>query len=454
MRELILKIYNKFGIKSQRTKGITKHVLLSFLYKGGSIASSFLLVPLTINYLDTENYGIWLTLSSFIGWFAFFDIGLGHGLRNKFSESKAKDDIELAQAYVSTAYFTIGSICLLLIVPFFIINQFVDWTVVFNTNKELQTELKILMPVVFSFFCLQMVVTLITTVYIADQKPSVQGKIGFITQLGALFLIWMLTKTSESSLLIFGTLYTALPVVILLIFNFFSFSTTYKDFKPKFSLWKKKYLKDIFGLGFKFFIIQMCMIVLYSTDNLIISNIFSPAEVVPYNLAFKYFGMANMIAYIILMPYWSSISEAYTKGEYQWIKTSMKNLIKITVGLVILLVIMVIISPIFFKIWVGDTVYIPITLSIFTAIYFAITILYGPYNFFINGTGKMTIQLYSMVTAAIINIPLSIFLAKNLNLGVTGIVIATSICLIPHAILSPLQYLKIINNKAYGIWNK
>ena len=118
MKELISKIYSKLGIKSQRTQGITKHVLLSFIYRGGSIASSFLLVPLTINYLDTENYGIWLTLSSFIGWFAFFDIGLGHGLRNKFSESKAQDKLELAQAYVSTAYFTIGSICLGLIFLF------------------------------------------------------------------------------------------------------------------------------------------------------------------------------------------------------------------------------------------------------------------------------------------------------------------------------------------------
>ena len=82
MKEILHKVYNKVGIKSQRTKGITKHVLLSFLYRGGSIAATFLLVPLTINYLDTDNYGIWLTLSSFISWFAFFDIGLGNGLRN------------------------------------------------------------------------------------------------------------------------------------------------------------------------------------------------------------------------------------------------------------------------------------------------------------------------------------------------------------------------------------
>ena len=192
----------------------------------------------------------------------------------------------------------------------------------------------------------------------------------------------------------------------------------------------------------------------FSTDNLIISNIYSPEKVVPYNIAFKYFSVANMIASIILTPYWSSISEAYTKGEFQWIKTSMKNLIRITFVLMLLLLIMLFVSPIVYKIWIGNVVYISFTLSIFMAIYFAVTIFYGPYTYFINGTGKVTIQLYSLVATSLINIPLSIFLAKNLNLGVSGVILATIICLIPHIILSPLQYLKIINNRAYGIWNK
>ncbi len=45
-----------------------------------------------------------LQLSSIVGWFSFFDIGLTQGLRNKFAEAKAKGDDELAQVYVSTTY--------------------------------------------------------------------------------------------------------------------------------------------------------------------------------------------------------------------------------------------------------------------------------------------------------------------------------------------------------------
>jgi hypothetical protein len=49
-------------------------------------------------------YGSWLTLRSIILWFAFFDIGLGNGLRNKFTEAKAPGNLERTRIYISTAY--------------------------------------------------------------------------------------------------------------------------------------------------------------------------------------------------------------------------------------------------------------------------------------------------------------------------------------------------------------
>ena len=133
MRDLVLKFYNQVGIKSARTKNIAKHIGWSMFYKIGSIIANFLLVPLTINYLDTENYGIWLTLSSFIGWFSFFDIGLGNGLRNKFAEAKALGNYKDAQAFVSTAYFTIGCISLFLLMVFIAVNPIRDWTQLFKS---------------------------------------------------------------------------------------------------------------------------------------------------------------------------------------------------------------------------------------------------------------------------------------------------------------------------------
>jgi O-antigen/teichoic acid export membrane protein len=453
LKQRIEKLYHKVGIKSDRTKNITKHVVVSFLYKGGSILATFLLVPLTINFLDTENYGIWLTLSSFIAWFSFFDIGLGNGLRNKFAEAKANGDLTLAKAYVSSAYFTIGSVCILLIILFFGLNFFIDWTRVFNANAAMQKEMSILMPIVFSFFCLQLVVKLITTIYTADQHHSMQGKVTFYSNAISLLAIWFMIHFAKSSLLLFGTIFSVLPVLLLVGLNVVAFSNRYKEYSPSFSLWKRKYLKDIFGLGLKFFIIQFCGIILYTSDNMIISKLFSPAAVVPYNIAYKYFSIASMGFSIILAPYWSTITEASQKEDWEWIKKAMNNLFKLVLLTIGIIIIMMVFSNSIFLIWIGSKVIIPNSLTLFIGLFFIINIIISPFTFFLNGTGKIKLQVYQAVLSATLNIPLSIYLASYLGMGPKGVIMATIICSIPGLILAPMQYYKIINKRAEGIFN-
>ncbi|TXE08452.1 hypothetical protein ES711_08065 [Gelidibacter salicanalis] len=193
MKESILKILNRLGVKSARTKTIVENVSISFFYKGGSILANLLLVPLTINYLDTTNYGIWLIITSFISWFTFFDIGLGHGLRNKFTEAKANHNMQLAKAYISTTYFSITIISAFLFIVFYITNHFIDWSKVFNTDPGLASNLSVIMLIVFGCFSIQFVVKLITTIYIADQRPAMQGLIDLLTQVLLVTSVFVLT---------------------------------------------------------------------------------------------------------------------------------------------------------------------------------------------------------------------------------------------------------------------
>jgi hypothetical protein len=54
----------------------------------------------------------------------------------------------------------------------------------------------------------------------------------------------------------------------------------------------------------------------------------------------------------------------------------------------------------------------------------------------------------------LINIPLSILLAIFFNLGVKGVVLGSVICMAPGIVLSRVQYFKLINQKAHGLWLK
>ena len=104
----IREILHQFVFRgSKRSVRAKKNILLSFVNKGVSIIVSLLLMSTTIDYLDSVNYGIWITISSVVSWAGYFDLGFGHGFRNRFAIAKAKGDMHLAKQYVSTTYFFI-----------------------------------------------------------------------------------------------------------------------------------------------------------------------------------------------------------------------------------------------------------------------------------------------------------------------------------------------------------
>lgn len=454
LKNFISILFEKFGITSVRSKNIIKHIGWSSLFKIGSVVSGFLIVPLTIDYLDNENYGVWLTISSFIGWFSFLDIGLGHGLRNKFSEAKTNGEYEIARAYVSCAYYTVGIVSLFLLILFGVCNLFIEWSYIFNTVVELKDELGILMPIVFFFFGLQLVLKLITTIYTADQHHSTFHKIEFITKAFSLLTTWLLLNLYESSILMYGTLLSAIPVLILLIFSIIAFTTRYEYYRPSYKLYKLKYFKEITGVGLNFFIIQMAVLVLFSTDNFIITQIFTPKDVVPYSIAQKYFSILFIAHTILVTPYWSSITEAYAKDDISWIRNSVKRVQRIWLLIPCCLIIMVMLSNWFYKQWVGEDVFVPLGLSISMALYVLLMTFQSIYVQFLNGTGKIRLQTYLSLLIMIVNIPLSIFFAKTMSLGLSGVILATCFSLLITVFIYPIQYRRIILKEAKGIWNK
>lgn len=151
-------IYNKIRsfINTGHKRSIIakKNIIISFLLKGISIIISLILVPLTLNYLNPTEYGIWLTLSSVLSWINFFDMGLGNGLRNKFGEARAKNDMKLAQSYISTTLALIIILISLIFLLFIVINPFLNWTKILNTNASFGHELSLTVLFVFVFFLL------------------------------------------------------------------------------------------------------------------------------------------------------------------------------------------------------------------------------------------------------------------------------------------------------------
>jgi O-antigen/teichoic acid export membrane protein len=451
---IIQELSQKLLGNNLRTVRAAKNILYSFLIKGYSVVIQFALVPLTLNYLDKFHYGIWLTLASLFEWFNFFDIGIGHGLRNKLAEALANNDITLARTYISTAYAFVSVIFVSFIAIFSFVNRFLNWSAILNVSPAIGTELGNLVLYVFIFFCLRFIFNLVSVVLFANQSPALNNIMGPLGSTVAFIGILILTKTVASSLFWVAIVLSASPLLILIIFNLLLFNTKYKTIRPSIKLVKFEYARSLLGLGLQFFIIQMSILVVFSTDNVILTQLFGPEQVTIYNIAFKYFTIAIMINGIITYTFWTPFTDAFVKKDYIWIRKTLKKLELISIGLIVAVIISAFITNTIVHLWVGNTVTIPASMIIALTLYVIINLSAAPYNMFINGAGKIRLQLYMAILSIVVTIPLSIFFCKNLHFGPAGVTIAMVCSTLPNAILWRIQSNKILNGTADKIWNK
>ena len=198
-----------------------------------------------------------------------------------------------------------------------------------------------------------------------------------------------------------------------------------------------EYARGLLGLGIQFFFLQIAVLVIFSTSNFLISQFFTPAEVTPYNIAFKYFNIVLMFFGILVSPFWTAITDAYIKKDFLWIKKSLVTMISIWSGCVVLLAMMTLASKQVYAIWLQDKVDISYSLSFAMAVNMAISTWNQIFTSLINGIGRIKLQLYLAIFEAIIFVPLAYKLSAML--GLKGIVYAMSFVLFISAIALPLQ---------------
>ena len=427
-----------------------KNILVSAFIKGADTLVYLLLVPLTLGYLNAYEYGVWLTLNSFLVWIDSFDIGLGNGLRNKLAMAMAEEDKEKARSYVSTTFFML----LLLTGAIFIISSFlvnsIDWYSVLNIDESLIANIKEIIFISLVFFCLNFLLKFIGNVYQALQLPAVNYLIYFAGHLLSLIIIYFLTKTCEGSLLWVAVVYSAAPPFVYLIFYPITFSKLYPYLAPSFKYYKREYLKDLLSLSVLFFIVQVMSIVLFSFSNILISNFFGPDQVTPYNIAFRYFSVIPMLFSLLSAPLWSATTDAYVKNDMQWIKQSLKSIQKINIMLFCLILALVACSEWVYSVWVGDEVSIPFLMSALMGFYTFVILHSLSYSYFLNGMGKLLLQTINIICVAILFYPVCYFFSKIY--GVSGIIIGMIVVNLSGAVLNTIQMNKILNHKASGIW--
>lgn len=435
-----------------RSVAVKKNIVGSLFVKGFSIIISLLIVPLTLGYVSSDLYGIWLTLSSIMMWLNFFDIGFTLGLKNKLAEAITLGDMQRGKALVSTTYFIMITIFVPLCIFLEIIIPYINWAAFLNVAESYNHDIIKTLHILAACFCAQMIVNVLTAVLAAYQKVALSSAFPVIGNFFSLFIILLLTKYCPPSLHFLALAISVIPILVIIIASFVLFCKSFRSVAPSWNFVRKEYIKNLFNLGSKFFLIQVQVVVLYQCTNILISNLSGPTEVTAYNIAYKYITISMMILTIIMAPLWPAFTEAYTKEDYSWMKNVYNKMCKLWGGLTAVVILMIISSPIIYQLWIGEKAQVPLVMTVLIGIY---TIVHSwdiiQVNM-INGVGAIKLQTYMTLIGLIAHIPLSLFLGRYVSCY--GVIISMIVINMIYCTTFTIQIRKILNKTAKGLWLK
>lgn len=407
---------DKFGFVSNN---IFKNISISLVFKGLTILGQLYLIPLTLQMLNKEAFGVWITMSTIINWFTFFDFGLGNGLRNKLVKSLSNGDLILSRRYVSTFYVLIFFICIVIALFYTLLNEFFPLcSFLFKVDFEgvqygLSTAVYLF---VIRFF-------MMSVVYLnyAVQKSSNNDLLHFTNIFVTVILLTLTKLFGNATFINIIVVYSIVPICTYSIYSLFFFMKK-KDLFPSVNFFQKSLVKNLMGDGMSFFFIQIVSLLLFTFPVILIGKFYGSSLVTDFNISNRLYGVVYMLLSIILTPFWSAITKAAVEENNLWIKNVLKKLQILSYVFVLFVVIIMCLSPYIYSFWINDDFLINHQMNWALALFNIVLILIAPLNYYLNGKGLLKLQVQLSFLNLSIYFPACFILSNSLNLGAVGIV--------------------------------
>lgn len=448
-----ISIKEKILGKDNRTILLRKNIFANFLIKGISGVIMLVLVPLTLKCLGVYANGVWQTISAALILIDNLDIGLGNGLRNKLTEYVAKGEWSNARKAVSTTQFLLIGIILPVMVFLILLVNSLDLYVVLNVDSTIIKQLPLTISISIALFCSTFIMKYLGNIYLGLQLPAISNFLAMAGQPIILLLTYIAYKNNFNSLLGIATINLAAPLLVYILAYPYTFWKRYPQLRPSFKCFSKPMTSSLFTMGILFFLNQISSTIVLLSSNMIVSRWFSPAMVTPYQIAYKYFSIPLIVFMVINAPIWSATADAFQRNDIKWIKQSNIRMNKTLLLFGIVIFVMISVSKYIYSIWVGTDINIDIWLTVSVGIYIYMMMLSLVYCYYLNGIGVLKLQLICSLIGVIIYLIFSYILFLQTR-NVLSITVSMGLSLIPNVICNKIQFTKIINNTAKGIWTK
>jgi O-antigen/teichoic acid export membrane protein len=354
---------------------------------GIAIGVNLVSIPLTVTYLGPEQYGVWLTISSFVAWMTVADLGFSSALTNAISVSHGKDDPISARALTTTAFWFLLAVSTLIGLIGISLIPFLNWTAIFNVQSTsgIEKEIRSAVALTLLFFCVTCPSNLSRGVYAGYQELYKSH-------------FWSIAANMVSliSLLVVVRLEGGLPALVMALMgaptivrcmNTIHLLIWEKPYlKPTMQFFSPEKFKRLWDLGKYYVVQQIGNIGMFHIQPIILAHLVSPMSVGQFTISYRLMTLSQQMLILLTLPLVGAYGEAHIRKDWGWIR---KTLIGTTCGslatMLVLTAVLASTSGAVITWWVGESMVVDSNTILWLGIYAMATGFSTPVVMFVQG---------------------------------------------------------------------
>jgi O-antigen/teichoic acid export membrane protein len=429
------------GRSAERYRRIAWSTALSMIARVVGMATSVISVPLVLNYLGSDRYGIWLQMSSFVAALGPLDLGIGLGLLTVLSDAYGRDDKEAARRAISTAAAMLTLIASVAVVVFGIVYFFIPWARVFNvTTPTAMSEAGPAAAVLFGAFALGLPLGIVAQVQLAHQSGYISSAWAILGNVGS-FIALVAIIVIHGNLPFLVLALTGVGLLAAALNGWFLFRRQRRWLMPRLRDVDLRTTRPLLKTGSLFLVLQIAGLAAFSLDNVVIAQLMGSSAVQEYAVPTKLFVLAPTLLSFVLVPLWPAYRESLARGDGAWVKRTLRRSITLAALFNIPSSLFLIVAgPFLLNIWVHGQVHPTTLLLVGLGTWTIMNTLNGPFAMLLNGANVVAFQAVCSVLMAVANVAISIYLVQRI--GVSGAVYGSVISQLVFILIPEVWYVR------------
>lgn len=285
-----------------------------------SILVGLISVPIGLRYFGFVRYGIWAVISSIIAYLSISNLGITTAAATL--TAKASKPFEQWAVLRRSLFLLLISSAVVLSAVLGIAHFYPNWVIALGkVPANLQGEAAESAIAIAILFLLNLPLTVFSAGFIGLQEIYWERFYTSLTTVAGLVALILTVFFLKGSLVTLA-LFSGMAKLFVSIACVSHFLFTNSELRQKFDkpMDKEFSTTSIFTSGIRFFSIGVAAMVVWNTDNLIISHYLGAKAVTPYAVTFKLFVMAFSIFIAVNSALWPMYGKASAFHQWKWIQ--------------------------------------------------------------------------------------------------------------------------------------